>query len=109
MAMYSPSENQPLFQIYGAGNWRVIIDSRIRKVLSKLNVKLGFDPHHFSFHTFRHSGASLAYNSHIPIQKIKHHGSWTSDCVWKYIQADQNFSQDIASSFAKVVKDAPTS
>ena len=109
MAMYSPSENQPLFQIYGAGNWRVIIDSRIRKVLSKLNVKLGFDPHHFSFHTFRRSGASLAYNSHIPIQKIKHHGSWTSDCVWKYIQADQNFSQDIASSFAKVVRDAPTS
>ena len=109
MAMYTPSGNQPLFQIYRAGKWQVIIDSRIRKVLSKLNVKLGFHPHNFSFHTFRRSGASLAYNSHIPIKKIKHHGSWTSDCVWKYIQADQNFSQDIASSFAKVVNDTPTS
>ena len=96
MAMYNPTGNQPLFQVYSAGKWQVILDSRIRKVLSKLNSKLCFHPHHFSFHTFQHSGASLAYNSHIHIQKIKHHSSWTSDCVWKYIQVDQSFSKDIA-------------
>ena len=109
MAMYNPTGDQPLFQVYSAGRWQVIIDSRIRKVLSKLNSKLGFHPHHFSFHCFRRSGASLAYNSHMPIQKIKHHGSWTSDCVWKYIQADQNFSKDIAMSFVEVIRSAPTS
>ena len=101
--VYKPQGLDPLFQIYTLNGWQVVTDSRIRKVLSRLNVKMGFSPNHFTFHTFRRSGATLAYNAHVPIQKIKHHGSWTSDCVWRYIQQDSNYSQDIAASFASVI------
>ena len=101
--LYSPAPDSPLFQIYTNSTWVVVTDSRIRKVLAKLNIKMGFPKNYFTFHTFRRSGATLAFNSHVPIQKIKHHGSWTSDCVWRYIQQDATYSQDIATTFAKVI------
>ena len=63
MILYNPAPHDPLFQMFSAGKWSVLIDSRIRKVLAKLNVKLGFPPNEYTFHTFRRSGATLAYNS----------------------------------------------
>ena len=104
--MYAPSENEPLFQVMTPGGWRLLIDSRVRKTLAKLNSKLGYYPGYFTFHTFRRSGATLAYNSDIPVQKIKHHGSWTSECVWRYIQQDQTMGEHVASTFAMVLADA---
>ena len=104
--MYAPSENEPLFQVMTPGGWRLLIDSRVRKTLAKLNSKLGYPPGYFTFHTFRRSGATLAYNSDIPVQKIKHHGSWTSECVWRYIQQDQTMGEHVASTFAMVLADA---
>ena len=106
IALYSPNPDDPLFQIKSQTGWKVLIDSRIRKVLSKLNLKMGFTKNHFPFHTFQRSGATLAYDSHVPIRSTKNHGSWTSDCVWTYIQSSQNSSRDIASSFARLIHDA---
>ena len=53
--------------------------------LLQINIHLGLRPNFFTFHDFRRSGASFAYHSHIPIQEIKRHGTWSSDCVWGYI------------------------
>ena len=52
MVLYNPAPNDPLFQIFSAGRWSVLIDSRIRKVLAKLNVKLGLPSNKYTFHTF---------------------------------------------------------
>ena len=98
LAVYTPAPQDPLFQVATQG-FKCITESRLRKVLSSLNVKLGFEPHHFSFHTFRCSGASSAYNVHVPVQTIKSHGSWASDCVWTYIQQDERRTAEIAASF----------
>ena len=103
MSQYSPGPNDPLFQVRTYEGFKPITESRLRKVLSKLVVKLGLPKGHFTFHTFRCSGATLAYNSHVPIQSIKSHGSWMSDCVWTYIQQNNELSSDIASSFAKLI------
>ena len=104
--LYNPSRHQPLFQVRSGKHWVVLTDSKIRKFLTKINIKLGFEPHHFTFHTFRRSGATLAYNSHIPVRQIKRHGSWTSDCVWTYIQQDQAYGERIARSFAAMLDNA---
>ena len=85
---------------------QVLIDSRIRKVLSSINLHMGYPKNFFTFHTFRRSGATLADNSHVPIHQIQHHGSWTSDCVWRYIKQDQKLGEDIANTFATVVNNA---
>ena len=103
MSQYSPGPQDPLFQVRTPEGYKPITESRLRKVLSKLIVQTGLPKGHFTFHTFRRSGATLAYNAHVPIQSIKSHGSWTSDCVWTYIQQNNNLSADIASSFAKLI------
>ena len=71
-------------------------DSRVRKSLSALNVKLGFPSSFFTFHAFQHSGATLGYKAHAPIQSIKDQGTWTSECVWRYIQFDGDNSDSVA-------------
>ena len=103
LLQYQPLPHDPLFQVKTKDGHRLVTESRVRKTLSKLNVRLGFEPHHFSFHTFRRSGATCAYNAHVPVQSIKSHGSWASDCVWSYIQEDQSRSAEIAPSFKKLI------
>ena len=103
IAEYKPSPHDPLFQKRVNSQWQPLIESCTRKVLSKINVSMGYDRNHFTFHSFRRSGASLAYNSYMPIRNIKHHSSWMSDCVWTYIQENQKSTCAIALAFADVV------
>ena len=103
IAQYAPGPHDPLFQVRTPQCYKPITECRLRKVLSKLIVKMGLPKGHFTFHTFRCSGATLAYNAYVPIQSIKRHGSWTSDCVWTYIQENNKLSADIASSFARLM------
>ena len=103
LAHYTPKHQDPLFQVRSSQGHILVTESKLRKTLSKLNTVLGFHPHHFSFHTFRRSGASCAYNAHVPVQNIKTHGSWASDCVWTYIQQDHKRSVEIAQSFKNII------
>ena len=103
VAAYTPGTNDPLFQVVTTNGFQLVTESRLRKVLSRLNVKMGLDAHHFTFHAFRRSGATCAYNAHVPLQSIKSHGSWASECVWTYIQQNEARSSEIASSFSKLI------
>ena len=91
--------SDPLFQAWTKQGWQPMTDSRIRKTLSKLNQKLGMTKNFYTFHAFRCSGATLAYKAHVPIQGIKDHGTWTSDCVWRYIQSDESRPSQVAQAF----------
>ena len=103
LRLYTPGENDPLFQYKIGSTWVVLTDTRIRKFLSKINTNLGFPRNYFTFPAFRRSGATLAYKSQVSVQHIKDHGSWTSDCVWTYIQKDHTAGENIASTFAKLL------
>ena len=92
--------SRSLFQIHTRNG---LIDSRVRKVLSKINISLGLHPNHFTFHSLRRSGATFAFNAHVPIQDIKRQGTWTSKCVWQFIQADQSPGEKIANSLDNVI------
>ena len=97
--LYSPQPHDPVFQIKTPG-WQLLIDSHIGKFVSRMNKKWATKQIVF---TFRCSGATLAYNSHVPLQQIKSYGSWAADCVWRYIQQDQSMGETIASSLACAV------
>ena len=68
---YKPSKNDPLFQFQYTSRWKVLIDSKIRKTLSLINQKLDLSPNFFTFHAFRCSGASLAFNASVLIQRLR--------------------------------------
>ena len=99
--LYPMSDHSSLFQYYGPNGWSPLIDSKARKVLKSINVQLGLNPSHFTFHSFQRSGTTFAFNVHVPIQNIKRHGTWT--CIWRYIQADQSSGEMLASSLADAI------
>ena len=84
--LVSGSNNDPLFAIFKASTWSPLTDSIVRKHLKRVLRLLQLQHHNFTFHTFRRSGASWAFEHGVPIEVIKQQGTWSSDCVWRYIQ-----------------------
>ena len=79
------TSNAPLFQFKMLNNWVPLTDSRVRAHLKDVLILCGKDPDFISFHSFRRSGATFAFDHNVPLQDIQRHGTWTSDCVWKYV------------------------
>ena len=92
-----------LFQVHTAMGWQTLMDTKVRKCLKAINMTLGLNPHFFTFHSLRRSGATFAYNCHVPIQHIKRHGTWSSECVWHYNQADHSAGETLAFSLANAI------
>ena len=86
LTIYPMSAGHSAFQIKTQSGWQPLTDTKVRKCLTSTNMTLGLNPHYYTFHSFRRSGATFAYNSHVPIQHIKRHGTWSSDYAWRYIQ-----------------------
>ena len=74
-----------------------MLRNHLRQILSYLNL----DSQTFTFHTFRRSGATLAFNLDVDMEKIKRHGTWCSDAVNTYIIQDPNLASGVASRFQK--------
>ena len=96
---YPMSSETSLFQINTSQGSNPVTDSNVRKTLKNINIKLGLSPGFFTFHDFR-SGATFAFNAHLPIQDIKRHGTWSSECIWRYIQSDHTSGEALASALA---------
>ena len=101
LIMLTPGDQDtPLFQIKNAkAQWVPLIDTQIRRNFAHVLVRLSLQDSGMSLHTFRHSGASLAFNLNVSLQNIQSHGTWTSDYVWRYIVQDHNASQQVADAF----------
>ena len=86
------SKNDPLFAVPRHGKYLPLTDSMVRKHLNRVVKALGWENQKYTFHIFRRSGASWAHNHGVPIQAIKDQGTWSSDCVYRYISSDTHFS-----------------
>ena len=74
------NQDTPLFQIkYDKAQWVPLTDTKIRRNFSLFPV--------------------LAFNSNVALQNIQSHGTFTSDCVWRYIVQDHVASQEVANAF----------
>ena len=76
-----------------------VTQSQARNHLAMCLKKLGLDPSVYTFHRFRRSGATLAYNQNVNIQSIKRHGTWVSNAVEAYIVSDFNNASVVADMF----------
>ena len=98
--LYPMSSDSSLLQLPSEHGLQPLTDSRVRKFLKRINIALNLPANYFTFHDLRRSGATLAYNAHVPIQDIKRHGTWSSDCVWTYIQSDHASGETLANALA---------
>ena len=99
ISQFPARTNAPLF-LTSSGP---ITQSQIRTHLNKILTLIQLNSQHFSFHTFRRSGATLAFNNNVDLQAIKRHGTWTSDAVNAYIVADPVHTASVASSFQRLL------
>ena len=78
----------------------VIIHIRdaFRKVLLHRNITSSGH----GFHTFRQSGATLAFDNNVQIQNIMSHGLWKSSAIWTYLEKASQAPSIIPTTFAKV-------
>ena len=100
--LYSPGSLDPLFQCRTIAGWVPLTDSQVRKALATINQAMHLPKNYFTFHAFRRSGATLAYESQVPVSAIKEHGTWTSECVWRYIQSERG-STTVADVFHRLL------
>lgn len=85
---YPCPPEHPMFFYYNNKGSKVIIgETHVRAALRQVLNRLDLDSSKLGFHTFRRSGATLAYQLGVPIQHIQSHGTWMSDAVWTYIKA----------------------
>ena len=74
-------------------------DTQVRHHFKLILAKLQLQDANLTFHAFRHSGATYTFNANVALQDIQSHGTWTSECVWKYITMDHNASDQVARAF----------
>ena len=74
------SQEDPSFCICGLGRWLPLTDSIVRKHLKQIIRILGWGHKQVTFHAFRRSGASCAFQHGVPIDQDKNQGTWSSVC-----------------------------
>ena len=80
-----------------------VIDTTLWDGLRKVLTHIGIPLLGHGFHTFRRSGATLAYASNIQLQHIMAHGLWRSSTVWTYIQNASLAPSIIPTTFAAII------
>ena len=99
LAITPGSKNDPLFQYKSLKGWAPLTDTQVRRHLHLVLKKLNLHNSNLTFHAFRHSGATYCFNSNVALQDIQNHGTWTSECVWRYITLDHEASDQVSLAF----------
>ena len=99
LALTPRARNFPLFQVKVHQTWLPLTDTKVRRHFLLLLTKLKLHNSGYTFHTFRPSGATFAFNNNVDLQNIQKHGTWTSDCVWRYITDTVDAGQQVANMF----------
>ena len=92
------SPNDPLFQILKNNTYVPLTDSVACKHLKKVATVLKV-PSPSTFHLFRKSGTTWAFQHGVPLQQIMLYGTWTSDCVWRYVSTLAQHISPVAATF----------
>ena len=96
------NKNSPLFQIRTKSVWYPLLDSHVRTHLKETLAKANMSPA-LTFHALRRSGATFSFNSNVALQNIQRHGTWTSDCVWRYLIDSHDAGSEVADNFRRLL------
>ena len=94
--------SSPLF-IHSSPPYHPVIDTTIRDGLRKNLEYVGIPLVGHGFHTFRHSGATLAFDNNVQLQHIMAHGLWRSSAVWTYLQNASLAPSVIPTTFSSII------
>ena len=96
-------KNSPLLQFRVGMVYQPLIDTRVRKHFKNILNLFKIQDQNLTFHSFRRSGATFAFQHNVALQNIQQHGSWTSDCVWRYASDSLSASSQVSDTFRLVL------
>ena len=103
LALSPKGPNLPLFQVKSDSDWVPLTDTKVRRHLNLILSELKLAVAGFTFHIFRHSGATFAFSNNVHLQNIQKQGTWMSDCVWRYITDNTNAGDQAAEMFREML------
>ena len=80
-----------------------VIDTHVRDALKKILNHMNIPLKGHGFHTFRRSGATLAFDNNVQLQDIMAHGLWRSSSVWTYLENASQAPSIVPSTFARII------
>ena len=83
--------DSPLFQVPS----HVGLD---RKHLKNISIALSLNKS-LTFHDFGRAGASWAFQHRVPLKDIQAQGTWSSQCVWRYVHLPTAGGSTVAATF----------
>ena len=86
-------QNFPAFSYCQHGIVHILTQSVYIEYLKYFIARLGFDPVSFSSHSVRRGSASFLFECGVKTQLLKNHGTWKSDCYYRYL--NYNFKQKL--------------
>ena len=90
--------NSPLFLCRHQQKLVTLADSAARKHLKMISKLLNVSPP-LTFHSFRKSATTWAFQNGVPLQEIMKHGTWSSNAVWTYIKSVPSSSSQVSRTF----------
>mgnify|MGYP001544809942 FL=1 len=85
--------NFPAFTYVQNGMYYILTQSVYIDYLKMFLARLGLDPSSFSSHSVRRGSASFLFQCGLKTDLLKNHGTWKSDCYYRYLDFD--FSQKL--------------
>jgi len=98
--LYPHNKTSPLFCL---PHGQALSQGRIRDTLAHITSSLGFPPGFITFHAFRRSGATLAFNNGVTLQNIQVHGGWRSNAIWLYLNQTHKAAGIVARTFQTIL------
>ena len=97
------SKDSPLFQIKTKSGLGLLTAPKACSFLKLMVAGIGLSPAHYTFHSFRRSGASFAFDNNVELAAIKQHGNWRSEAVWTYLQNTPTVASTIPTTFQQLL------
>ena len=94
------SSNSPLLLTTSDPRGRVITVPALRGLLRRAAEVAGLSHCNYTPHSLRRGGASFSFRAGVPLDQIKHHGTWRSSAVDRYLLSTPKFDTPVAQAFA---------
>lgn len=75
-----------------------------RRLIKRLVLTIGLDPHWYSGHSLRSGGATDLFATGTPYYVIKKFGRWTSDAALLYFRSEADVARQASKAFNVMVK-----
>ena len=105
MLQYLP--RSPTTPLFAFPDGSLLTQSLLRRRLTSILRIMGKPVTGHGFHIFRRSGASVAYDAHIPLPVLQQHGCWRSEAIWAYISDSTTQSFQVPLTFQKLANALP--